>query len=135
MNRYKMIVSVCRHGARVAADGLLPRFLYMATVQPAIAQAVRDMTLSTTPASIIQGMRAMIVRADAVLLLPSISVPVCIVVGEHDEMTPVAESMLMQVRIPSASLVVIRGVGHMTPMEAPIAINQTILEFLAGDVG
>ena len=61
--------------------------------------------------------------------------PVCIVVGEHDEMTPVAESMLMQVRIPSASLVVIRGVGHMTPMEAPIAINQTILEFLAGDVG
>ncbi|MEI7468980.1 MAG: hypothetical protein WCL57_12260 [Chloroflexota bacterium] len=58
-----MIVSVCRHGARVAADGLLPRFLYMATVQPAIAQAVRDMTLSTTPASIIQGMRVMIVRA------------------------------------------------------------------------
>jgi len=132
-NRYKIIDSVSRNGARVAADVLLPRFLYMATVQPAVIQAVRAMILSTTPASIIQGMRAMIVRADAVLLLPSISVPVCIVVGEHDEMTPVVESMLMQVRIPSASLVVIRGVGHMTPMEAPVAINQTILEFLAGD--
>lgn len=128
--RYKLIDSVSRNGARVAADALLPRLLHLPTAKPELAQTVRRMVLATSPASIMQGTRAMIVRMDAAAILPSISVPTCIVAGEHDTLVPMSEAMLMQERIPNASLEVIRGVGHLTPMEAPVTVTQIMREFM-----
>ncbi|MCW1966755.1 MAG: alpha/beta hydrolase [Anaerolineae bacterium] len=128
--RYKLIESVSRNGARAATTALLPRLLHLSTAHPELVQKVRRMVMSTAPASITQGTRAMIVRMDAAAILPSISVPTCIVAGEHDTLAPVSEAMLMQERIPNASLEVIRGVGHLTPMEAPVAVTQIMREFM-----
>jgi pimeloyl-ACP methyl ester carboxylesterase len=36
----------------------------------------------------------------------------------------------MQKRIPNSTLAIIRGAGHMSPMEQPAQVNQAINRFL-----
>jgi len=60
-------------------------------------------------------------------LLGEISVPVVILVGEHDAITPPAESELMHQHLPSARLVSIDQAGHMANLENPDAFNAALV--------
>ena len=64
--------------------------------------------------------------------LDKIKVPTLVIVGERDipEFREVARHMADN--IAGAELVVIPNVGHMSNMEAPAAVNEAILSFLAG---
>jgi 3-oxoadipate enol-lactonase len=57
----------------------------------------------------------------------SISVPTAIVVGEGDYATPVAMSQQLHEAIKGATLTVLPGVRHLTPIEAPEEIAAQIL--------
>lgn len=70
-------------------------------------------------------------RPDRAALLGTIDVPCLVVVGEHDAITPVADSESMAAGLPSAELVVVDGAGHMSPMEAPTSVNQALAAFWA----
>jgi 3-oxoadipate enol-lactonase len=65
-------------------------------------------------------------------LLGNINVPTLVIVGERDipEFRDVAKHMADT--IAGARLVVVPNVGHMSNMEAPAAVNEAILSFLAG---
>jgi 3-oxoadipate enol-lactonase len=58
-------------------------------------------------------------HADLRPFLPSIRVPVRIVVGEEDYATPVAMARALHEGIPHASLVVLPRARHLTPIERP----------------
>ena len=62
--------------------------------------------------------------------LGEIAAPTLVVVGELDEETPLAYSRLLADRIPNAELVVIGGVGHLSPCEAPEEFNSAVRRFL-----
>ena len=62
--------------------------------------------------------------------LPSIKVPVLILVGEHDALTPPALSESMKRAIPGARLQVIEGAGHLSSLENPEVFNAHLLAFL-----
>ncbi len=68
-------------------------------------------------------------RPDSTGLLPGISIPTLVVVGERDVLTPPADSEAMAAAIPGARLVTIPGAGHLTPMERPKAVSQALAEF------
>ena len=51
--------------------------------------------------------------------LPSIAVPTLIIVGEMDAITPPMVAEAMHSAIPNSELAVIKGAGHMSPMEQP----------------
>jgi pimeloyl-ACP methyl ester carboxylesterase len=70
-------------------------------------------------------------RPDRTAELASISIPSLIVVGDADVITPVAVAQSMQMQIPNAMLAVIRGAGHMTPMEQPGQVNQVLRRFVS----
>ena len=57
-------------------------------------------------------------------------VPVLVLVGEEDEVTPPARARAMAEAIPGARVVVIPGAGHVPPLERPAATTQALLEFL-----
>jgi pimeloyl-ACP methyl ester carboxylesterase len=58
--------------------------------------------------------------------LASIAVPVRVLVGTHDRLTPVARARVLAERIPGARLDVLPGLGHMLPLEAPDQLAEAI---------
>jgi 3-oxoadipate enol-lactonase len=63
--------------------------------------------------------------------LGEICAPTLVIVGELDTETPVAYAELLAAGIAGAELRCIRGVGHLTPAEAPAEFNALVREFLA----
>jgi 3-oxoadipate enol-lactonase len=62
--------------------------------------------------------------------LTSINIPVHVIVGEHDKLTPPAISAEMAAQIPGARLSIVPGAGHLSNIEAPEHFNQIAIEFL-----
>jgi pimeloyl-ACP methyl ester carboxylesterase len=70
-------------------------------------------------------------REDGQAALRALSCPIVILCGEHDAITPLAGQREMAVAIGCSHLVVIPNAGHMTPMEAPGAVNGALRYWLA----
>lgn len=62
--------------------------------------------------------------------LGEITVPTLVIVGELDNETPLVYSRYLADRIQGSELVVIGGVGHLSPCEAPEEFNATVRRFL-----
>jgi pimeloyl-ACP methyl ester carboxylesterase len=69
-------------------------------------------------------------EADLRDVLPRIQVPTLLLYGELDQRSPLQVATELQARIPSAKLVVIPGVGHISNAEAPEAFNACVREML-----
>jgi pimeloyl-ACP methyl ester carboxylesterase len=68
---------------------------------------------------------------DARDLLPEIRVPVLLIAGEHDGLTPRSLSEYMHAHIPDAKLLVVAGGTHTAPLERPQLVVNAVREFLA----
>lgn len=75
--------------------------------------------------------RAMASRPDRTHVLESFGGPVAIVVGEEDQVTPVAEAEHMASAAPHAQLVQVQGAGHMSAVEDPAAVADALADLLA----
>jgi pimeloyl-ACP methyl ester carboxylesterase len=62
--------------------------------------------------------------------LKSVHVPTLVLVGEYDYVCSKAARLLAQT-IPNASLKIIKGSGHMSPLEQPAAFTTALCDFLA----
>jgi 3-oxoadipate enol-lactonase len=62
--------------------------------------------------------------------LEEIRIPTLIIVGQHDTVTPPERSERIHEHIHDSRLEIIPNAGHMTPVEAPEAVNGALLEFL-----
>lgn len=62
--------------------------------------------------------------------LPQIRVPVLVIAGEHDKMTPPAFSQFLADHIPQAELVTVAGAGHMMMLEQPEPVTAAVAVFL-----
>lgn len=126
--RQKMIELVRARGSKAVAEQMLPRMLAPDTPQkrPVVAQALRSIMEACPPKTIEHALVAMRDRPDRSPNLPSISVPTLIIVGDADSITPVPVAEQMQKQIPNAQLVVIKGAGHMSPMEQPAQVNRAM---------
>lgn len=66
---------------------------------------------------------------DATPLLPSVDVPVLVVAGERDVMTPHVAAARMAATIPGAELMVIPGATHYAAVEYPELVNLRLEKF------
>ncbi len=66
--------------------------------------------------------------------LNEIQAETLVIVGEHDNETPLAYSLVLRDEIPKAKLSIIPDIGHLTPSEGPEAFNQLVRAFLLGDM-
>ena len=67
---------------------------------------------------------------DAEAVLPTITVPVLIIAGDRDQLTPVATAERMQRAIPNSELVVFPGHSHLVQVEKPDEVHAAIEDFL-----
>lgn len=73
------------------------------------------------------------IREDISELVGAIEVPVLVIAGERDRVDPV-EALRLQLLplVPRASMRVIAGVGHLSPLEAPGEVAESIGDFALG---
>ena len=62
--------------------------------------------------------------------LEDIEVPVHLIVGDEDRLTPPAVSRRMAERIRDSRLTIVAGAGHLSNIEQPDAFNRAALDFL-----
>jgi pimeloyl-ACP methyl ester carboxylesterase len=69
-------------------------------------------------------------REDGAAALRALRCPIVIICGEHDAITPLAGQHEMAHAIGCSHMVIIPNAGHMTPMEAPEAVNAALRRWL-----
>lgn len=82
--------------------------------------------------TIVADLRGLRDRPDRTSMLPTITVPALVLVGEHDAIASPAEAAAMAAAIPGARCVVVPGCGHLTPMEDPAAFARELGAFWKG---
>ncbi len=131
--RDAMIAKVRAQGVASVADDLIPKLLGPEALgRPEIVGRVRGMLEGTLLDGMVGALEAMRDRPDSSALLPALAaVPVQVVVGEEDRLTPPADAERMAAAIPGATLARIPGAGHLAPLERPAATTEVVGRFLA----
>ena len=130
--REKMICTVREFGSEAVANAMMPKMLAPDPEQcrPALLKKLRGIMEACPAKTIEHALVAMRDRRDCRDRLASIAVPTLIVVGEHDAITPVNVSEFMNREIPKSKLVVVKGAGHMSPMEQAEQVNRAVRGFV-----
>ena len=131
-NRKNMQQLAREKGQEAIADALLPKLLCDATRagNPNVVQHLRRQITSNLVESIVGALTAFMTREDSTPMLPTLRLPVQIIVGDQDAITPPPLSEQMHHDIPGSQLDVIPGAGHMSNMEQPVAFNDALGRFL-----
>ena len=134
--RRKMIEIAHARGAAGVADAMLPKLLGATSKarRPSLVPQVRQMIESQRVESIVAAMEAMMARPDSTPDLPRISCQTLLVVGNEDELTPLADAERMQNHISRSRLVVLPEAGHLSNLEAPDGFTLAMSDFLTSNL-
>jgi 3-oxoadipate enol-lactonase len=100
--------------------------------RPQVVETVRAMIAAAPVDGIVGALEAMMARPDSTPTLATIDVPVLIVVGEEDTLTPPREAQSMHEQIRGSRLEVLSQAGHICNLERPAAFNHVLSEFVEG---
>lgn len=89
-----------------------------------------ERVLAETPTETWLGLLPSLAGLDVTEVLPKIDVPVLIIVGSHDRLTPPGSAERIAKGIARSELVKISGAGHMAMLEAPLTFNARLRRFL-----
>lgn len=92
---------------------------------------VRQMILTTSGTSLCKTLTALAERKETCTILDEIRVPVLIMAGSEDKITPPAAAKYMNENIKGSSLQIIEHAGHLSNMENPEKFNEYLSSFLA----
>jgi 3-oxoadipate enol-lactonase len=93
--------------------------------------AVREMIVNTTEKSLCKTLRAFYERKNTCSKLHDINVPVLILVGIEDKITPPAAAQFMNEKIKESSLSIVEHAGHLSNIENPSEFNNQLEEFVS----
>ena len=130
--RLQSAADVLERGTGPFIDGMIPRVFGKTTLgmRPDLVADARAMMLKMSAEDISLVQRGMAERPDSVPDLKSINVPVLIVVGDEDTLSPIADAELMRQNIPGAQLKVIPRAGHYAIFEQPKEAGVVIRQFV-----
>lgn len=98
--------------------------------QPQLVNEVKAWVAQVPDRVVIRTLEALASRADSGDTLKEISVPALVVVGDEDKVTPVENARRIATEIPNATLTIVPGAGHLTPIESPEVVNEALVRFL-----
>jgi 3-oxoadipate enol-lactonase len=130
--RVRLREVLAKEGPAGVAGQMLPKLLGETTRRdrPDIVRQARAMIESASRVGIDAAIGALMTRPDSTPVLDAISCATLVLVGEHDEVTPVLEAEAMQRAIQRSTLTVIRGAGHLSSLEQPDLFSRGLRDFL-----
>ena len=116
-------------------EQLYPRLVHAARRDDqALRRLVRQMAEEVGASAFIRQQTAIIGRPDSRPGLNAIRCPTLVIVGEGDLLTPPERAAEIAAGIPGARLAEIPHCGHLSTLEQPRAVTQSLIEFLRARV-
>lgn len=113
-------------------DAMFPLFVHVDRANDAALRAEVDkMADETGPEAFIRQQRALMVRPDARPLLPKITRTTLVMVGDADRLIPPEQSEEIAAGIPGAKLEYVKDCGHLSTLERPQEVTNSLLRFFS----
>lgn len=130
--RRRSLIALARSGPMEAiADRLFPILVHPSRhADDRLQQVVRRMAAETGPEAFTRQQTAIMSRADSREGLGAIKCPTLVMVGDADELTPPELSAEIAGGIPGARLVAVPECGHLSTLERPRFVTDTLLDWL-----
>ncbi|WP_327086995.1 alpha/beta hydrolase [Nonomuraea sp. NBC_01738] len=131
-NRERIATAVVDDGTGVLIEEVLPPLIGRTTRErrAMVYGRVRGLVQAAPPAAVAWAQRAMAARPDSFDTLAALKAPTLVIVGEEDELSPVADAEAMARAVPEGRLEIIPKAGHLSAVEQPEAFNAAVAEFV-----
>jgi 3-oxoadipate enol-lactonase len=132
--RERMLGLVESGGPAAVADEMLPKLLGGTShaSRPEVVAAVRSLITANGAEGIRRSIMRLRDRPDATPQLSGIHVPVLVMVGEEDAITPIDDARAIASRVPDSTLAIVPRAGHLSNMENPDSFNAAVRPWLGG---
>lgn len=130
--RMETIETIKSDGIENYADESIKNFFAAesySTKQKEIA-AIREMIMNTSEESLCNTLLALSKRNETCSNLENIKMPVLIMVGKEDKITPLEAAQFMHEKIKGSAISIIENAGHLTNLENPIEFNHQLKKFM-----
>ncbi len=111
--RYKTAADIAEKGVGVVVDAMTPKISADVRVQ----EFVRGVIERQSKQAVIGALKAMAEREDAMPILSSFNFPLVLIHGDADQLIPIERAKEIKSANPSATLLELKGAGHMPMME------------------
>jgi pimeloyl-ACP methyl ester carboxylesterase len=101
---------------------------------PESYNTILEQAINESPIGVKGCLLAMAARTDTSPVLENIQVPTLLLVGEEDTLTPPSVMQEMHEKIRDSELITVPGAGHMTPIEKPAIVAQSMEDFLGRSI-
>jgi pimeloyl-ACP methyl ester carboxylesterase len=131
--RLKAIESIKKSGVEKYAEESIKNLFApesLSTKKEEIA-AVREMIVNTSKQSLYKTLQAFYKRKETCSKLHDINVPVLIVVGKEDKITPPEAAQMMHEKIEDSILYIVEHASHLSNIENPFDFNNQLEEFFS----
>jgi len=132
INRANAIKTIREHGNEKYAEDSVKNLFWEGNTNNRIAEIANTKKIieKTSSDAICATSMALAARTDTTEVLADINVPVLIIVGEHDKITPPIAAESLHEGIQGSELVVIKDAGHLSNIENPKDFNEALSRFL-----
>jgi len=133
LKRFTVVSAIKRIGAEAFAKEFVKGIFTAETLQhkPDVVDRIKAVIAQTSPLSIAGTQLALASRTDTTAALPSLKLPVLILVGDSDQTTPPSAARSMHDAIQGSELHIVPGAAHMSNLENPAFFNERLMAFLS----
>jgi pimeloyl-ACP methyl ester carboxylesterase len=125
------IATVRAGGIDALIPELAPRWMHPDHAKrPDLADLMASMARSIGARGQLNQQRAMMGRPDSHADLARVKVPVLVMCGRQDPVTPVADHEAMAAAAPGSRLEIVEHCGHLSTIEQPDAVNRLLRDWL-----
>jgi 3-oxoadipate enol-lactonase len=131
--RTQTVTKIKTKGLHEFADGFIENIFCQESKdnKKELVESIRNTILNTPPQTITDTLIALAQRTETCSALQQITLPVLLLCGSEDKITPVVQAEFMHRNISNSSLQIISNAGHMANIEQPEVFNKYIIEFIA----
>jgi pimeloyl-ACP methyl ester carboxylesterase len=131
-NRCNAIIRIKEKGVEQYADESISKLFSPGsfTKKKNEIAAVKEMIVSTPKQSLCNTLHALAERKETCTQLSEINIPVLIMVGKEDKITPIAAAQQMHEKIANSKLEIIQQAGHLSNLENATSFNTHLVKFL-----
>jgi 3-oxoadipate enol-lactonase len=132
--RYKTIHQIETSGLEDFAKGFVKLIFCKDSLvdKNELIEKIKKVILSTDTGVITRTIRALALRTEMCISLKEIKVPVLILCGKEDVVTPPEQAQFLQCNITGSRLYSIEKAGHMSNLEQSDEYNQHVSNFISG---
>lgn len=130
--RMKAIGNIRENGVEKYADETLINLITPKTYDnnKKLVTQIKEMIINTPRQSLVKTLLALSKRKETCSKLPEISIPVLILVGENDLITPPEAAQYLHNKIKGAQLSALKHAAHLSNMENPEQFNELLKAFV-----